>query len=548
MALLLTVILSFSAVSLLGGCANSKKTPDDEKTLEIYATSAGYGIKWIEELIPIFEDQHPGVQVVLNYDVGVELCRNKVQAGPSANTADLMFSLEDFYSLVLQGDKGVTGYDYALEDLTDFLDEKDENGVSLRDRFLPYYLESGQVELEMENGEFENRDFTLPWATVYTGIVYNKALFEEHSWQLPRTTDELIALAYTIKEAGVTPFVNETSTGYINYMPNCLFAQYIGAEEYFNYYNPITEDDYVYYSMTGSSKGRLYAMYVMDELMNPSNGLLSVTATSDDYGRAQGRLISGEGAMIINGDWFDNEMSLTIQQAKDKGIDYESGMMRIPVISALSDQLSYWKVIMGGVESYQQAYNGSAEGNNLSKCDELLAKLVDYVDGGRSGELPSVEFNGQTVTATAEDADIVEKARNTFYTYGAKHTAVIPSYASAKDLAKDFLRLLYSDTGAEIFLKNTTGGALPIKYDVFSWSGYEDSSSFQKSIYQLLSTGYPAMQTARWRINGGLPEARGIFFKYEKTDPNYISPDTYFQQDSLTKEQFIEIMKNAGLL
>jgi ABC-type glycerol-3-phosphate transport system substrate-binding protein len=229
-AMLLMVALVVTVTIPMTGC--SGKVANDENTLEIYATNSGYGIKWIEELIPIFEEQNPGIKVVFKYDTGVELARQKVLAGPGANTADLMFTAEDWNTIVLQGDKAAAGYDYAIEDLTEFLNEKDENGVALRDKFLPYYLEANAIEIQMDDGEYEYRDFVLPWHSSYHGIVYNKTMFENNGWELPNTTDELLALTDEIKAAGVTPLVNETLTGYIgNQECQLILAQQIEVIE-----------------------------------------------------------------------------------------------------------------------------------------------------------------------------------------------------------------------------------------------------------------------------------------------------------------------------
>ena len=126
-------VLALTTALAFVGCRT--KTPNDENSLEIYMTVGGYGSEWVENLIPIFEEQNPGAKVYLETEIGVELARNKVSAGPSATTADLFISLEDWGTLIMQGENGVAGYDYALDDLTDFLDEEDADGNTLRNRF-----------------------------------------------------------------------------------------------------------------------------------------------------------------------------------------------------------------------------------------------------------------------------------------------------------------------------------------------------------------------------------------------------------------------------
>ncbi len=544
----------------LVGCA--PKIPDNENTLEIYATSAGYGIEWINDLIPIFEEQNPGMKVYLNYDIGVELCNNMLTAGPKSNTADLMFSLEDWGAIVMRGANGVAGYDYALEDLTDFLDEEDENGETLRERFIDYTL--SPLGIELDDGKVH--DFALPWASAVTGIIYNKNIFSEHpEWlsdfggKTPRTTDELIAMCYKIAATDsdtsgkkLVAFCNDSVTGYLSYISYILFAQYLnadteffggfsGAGNFYDYYNPIrTDDAYKLYSSSGTL-GRLYTLQVMKQICNTDDGILSPTVAEDDYSRAQGRLVSRQGVMSINGDWFDNEMSTAISQARQQGNNYESGLMRTPVISAISDKLSYFSAWLPGKANYNEAQNDPAGRNGLDACDKMLAKIVDYVDGGKTGELPSHEYGGVSLTATQNDIRLVENARKMFSSLGSGHTAVIPAYSNAKPLAKKFLKLLYGKEGCEVFLNRTKGGILPVKQDVAAWSGYSNATSLQKDIYAAVQE-CTAIQYrgAAWRITG-LPEPTATFINASYT------PEQKFEMDSLTKSTFDDIMRQAGL-
>lgn len=49
------------------------------------------------------------------------------------------------------------------------------------------------------------------WPTTYSGagIVYNKKMFAENGWEVPKTITELRELCQKIQDAGITPFVNE---------------------------------------------------------------------------------------------------------------------------------------------------------------------------------------------------------------------------------------------------------------------------------------------------------------------------------------------------
>lgn len=47
--------------------------------------------------------------------------------------------------------------------------------------------------------------YTVPFAANAAGVLYNKDIFDEHGWSIPRTWDEFISLCKTIKAAGIQP-------------------------------------------------------------------------------------------------------------------------------------------------------------------------------------------------------------------------------------------------------------------------------------------------------------------------------------------------------
>ena len=527
------------ATSMLAGCG--KKVADDENTLEIYITEAGYGKVWLEKLETIFEAENPGIAVEITSDIGVELARSKVTSGPDINTADLIFSLEDWDTIVRSGKNAVSGYDYALADMTQFM-EKEIEGVKLKDRFLPYYAEG--LATELAEFDYEPHYFALPWATAATGIVYNANLFEQKGWALPRTSNELVSLAKTIKSENYIPFCNETSTGYMSYIVAAMWAQYDGADYYYDYITPVSEDDWYEYSINPSSNGRLYAQKVAEELFSKDAGLLSETAQEDDYGRAQGRLISLQGAMAINGDWFDNEMSLAISQGNAEGNNYASGMMQTPVISAIVDKLDFWSQEYS-LPYYEQIADPPVA-PYVETFDAYLAAIVDYVDG-KTTTMPTVTIGTKTYTATATDIATVREARGCHRSLGTGHTVVIPAYAKAKDAAFKFLELFYSDRGVEVFIQETKGSIPPVDYDVTKWSGYAKATKFQKDVMKLVSEGTPICFPSDTFYS--LPQAvQGPYYEYSKSHTNYKTAEQVFNEQCWTKDEFIDFMRSVRLM
>ena len=84
-----------------------------------------------------------------------------------------------------------------------------------------------------------------------------------------------------------------------------------------------------------------------------------------------------------------------------------------------------------------------------------MIKVIDYVDG--VGTKP----------AGVDDADIetVREARNLTYLIGTSMTAVIPSYSKKAEMAKGFLKYLFSDESARIVIDSNCGSQLPITTD-----------------------------------------------------------------------------------
>ncbi len=48
--------------------------------------------------------------------------------------------------------------------------------------------------------------YGIPYVANAAGILYNKDMFDEHGWEIPKTWDELLSLCDQIKSEGITPF------------------------------------------------------------------------------------------------------------------------------------------------------------------------------------------------------------------------------------------------------------------------------------------------------------------------------------------------------
>ena len=160
-----------------------------------------------------------------------------------------------------------------------------------------------------------------------------------------------------------------------------------------------------------------------------------------DHHYAQGELVKGTCAMMLNGSWFENEMAAVLAQPENQGLDF--GMFPLPEMS-------------------------DAEGNVL-------------------------HAEGYTTQGSKRVLDA---------SYGAYY--FIPTAAKNKELAVDFLKFINSDEGCVIYTKYTNA-VRPADYNLNPESAdYAGISFFGKSIIAMADNNYlySAYSTSPLAIDG----------------------------------------------
>lgn len=134
-------------------------------------------------VIEAFNEEYPDIEV--NYEIRADgdyysLLSTAIQSGDGP---DLFWT---------NGTATVNMPDYvdngAIEDLTDKVDFSffDDNALAL--------------------SEIDGKYYSVPWMTLDTRTVfYNKDMFEEHGWEVPKTFSEFEDLLAEIKGEGITP-------------------------------------------------------------------------------------------------------------------------------------------------------------------------------------------------------------------------------------------------------------------------------------------------------------------------------------------------------
>lgn len=472
--LLLGVFMTMSCLPL-AGCGNTRpdlSNYEKDKIVEISIWNSGGGTEYVQNLIDRYMELHPDTYLSITPSGNMNTFYDTITAGARANSFDLYFSYGPKYRQYFEGQYKDKNY---LEDLSDVLDSTAAGEAqTIRSKFTDDILS------EISVGD---KVYATPWIMYGSGIVYNVAEFEKHpEWKLPRTTNELRTLALQIKESGKTPFVHNKSN-YWEYLWTIWWAQYSGTSAYNDMFR---SDFYTYFDNMAKSgwdtnadfidEGVEKALSCLYSLITPE-GYTLAGSNSTDHTILQTQFLAGEAMMMPNGGWLETEMSKNGEDLSNKNFR----IMKTPVLSDVVDILEI-------------------------DTEEELIQIIDYIDNGEQGEKP------------ASDSDIakVREMRNLTYTSGMETNAFVPSYAEGKETAKDFLKFVYSQEGAEIILN--TNHVVPVWYegdidgiDTEGWSEFSVSHIEKQAsaVYVYKSYTHPIFyNTARTNVFYESPEMK----------------------------------------
>ncbi|KRG15383.1 ABC transporter substrate-binding protein [Lederbergia galactosidilytica] len=171
------------SISLLAGCASGENAAEKDGKVKIeFFHHKREGMETFDKLIEKFEEENP--------DITVE------QASPPEPSTVIRtrVSKGDMPDIV------AVGGDMTYKDLADagvFTDVSDDEKL---EKVQPSYIQmlkdiSGKEEV-----------YAIPFATNAVGVIYNKTIFKELGLEIPKTWDELLAVAEEIQSAGQIPF------------------------------------------------------------------------------------------------------------------------------------------------------------------------------------------------------------------------------------------------------------------------------------------------------------------------------------------------------
>lgn len=283
-----------------------------EGTLDVAVFEGGFGTAFWEEAEKKFEEKYPEVDVVLNASPNIgDVIRPQIASG---NSPDFIYhSAQNAQSVAKALIK-----DKNLADLTDVF----ESAAPGEDTPIKEKIMDGLLDKTSCAPYGDGKVYLAPLYYNVTGLWYNKALFEEKGWEVPKTWDEFYELGEKAKKEGISLFTYQGQhPGYLEALIWPAIASEAGEEAIQAIFN---------YEEGAWDKPEVQAALEKIENIGKKGYMLDGTVAMCHI-QAQTSHLKGEALFCPNGNWYEGEMKDAVQDG------WEWGFMAPPATEG-SDQ------------------------------------------------------------------------------------------------------------------------------------------------------------------------------------------------------------------
>lgn len=288
---------------------------EDTINLDVAVIETAYGVDLWQEVVEAYKEVNPNVEITLTQEKELE------------DALSPRFQSQDYPDVVMMAAnrKLPTALikDRALAELTDVLDltvPGEEATVS--EKIIPGFTDSTST-----NPYNDGKTYLMPMFYSPTGLFYNAGLFKEKGWEVPKTWDEMWALAEVAKEEGIALFTYPTA-GYLD----TFFSSVILSGGGLDLFNKAMEYD----PETWSGPQLTQIFEVLGKLAENTEATTVANANNEGFVRNQMNLLENKALFMPNGTWVVGEMA-----DSPRADGFEWGMTAVPTIDADSDQYAY---------------------------------------------------------------------------------------------------------------------------------------------------------------------------------------------------------------
>lgn len=238
-----------------------------------------------------------------------------------------------------------------------FLDEVIDAGL-LAELNKDDYKDYGFIEGSLDGFSKDGKLYGLPRNTDVMAFYYNKALFEQNGWEVPKTYADLVALADKINAAGLIPVSMDGADKWpLSIYIHDLVAKLVGPDNNAMVKASVQNGDF-------SDASYKKASELLQQAVNA--GLFQSGFETTDYGTARNLFANGQAAMYYMGSW---EMSMATNEDVLQEVRDNLGVFAMPVVEGGKGQATDIAAWNGG---------GYAVSANSQVKDEAI-KLLNYM-------------------------------------------------------------------------------------------------------------------------------------------------------------------------
>lgn len=224
------------------------------------------------------------------------------------------------------------------------------------------YLDKG-LDAARENVTIDGKTYGLVYNAMYQGVYYNKDMFEENNWEIPKTQADLEKIIKECNEKGITPFASHMVDTWSLGNVTMQFAMNDVFNKDPEWGTKFRAGDASFVTSSEFQTAYKYNKLIFD---NTFANTFSTEQTDCDA-----KMVLGEAAMKVSGSW-------SIQNFLDIDEDFNFGIFPFPNQTGDSKLIFEPNItIMTSAKTkYQDAVNKVLE--VLTTDKELAVEIYDY--------------------------------------------------------------------------------------------------------------------------------------------------------------------------
>ena len=286
------------------------------ETIQVAAFETAYGSEIWAKVAEAFTAQ-TGIEVDLITDKNLEDV-----IGPAMQGGEF----PDVIHLATGRPAGLTEQfikDNNMAEITDVLSMT----VPGEDKLVKDKIAGGFTDTSLTNPYNDGKTYMAPMFYSPCGLFYNAGLFEEKGWAVPKTWDEMWALAETAKAEGIYLFTYPTA-GYFDAFLYALMYSVGGTE--------FVEAATHYEEGIWQSEEAKTCFDIIGKLASYTNPITPAQANNQDFTQNQQLVLDNKALFMPNGTWIVGEMA---QAPRAEGFKW--GMTALPAVEEGGAGYSY---------------------------------------------------------------------------------------------------------------------------------------------------------------------------------------------------------------